>query len=113
MLSIDKLKEFGADTSKGLGRCVNNEALYLRLVAMVPKNDSFAKLNQAINANNLEEAFSASHSLKGILSNLELTPLLEPVLEITERLRNKENCDYSIYLDEINKKRQELEKMCE
>ena len=34
MITIDKLQQFGADTREGLGRCMNNEAFYLRLVNM-------------------------------------------------------------------------------
>ena len=32
MLTVEKLKEYGADTGEGLNRCMNNEAFYLRLV---------------------------------------------------------------------------------
>ena len=32
MLTIDKLNAFGADTQTGLGRCMNNEAFYFRLI---------------------------------------------------------------------------------
>ena len=31
MLTVEKLKDYGADVEKGLARCANNEALYLRL----------------------------------------------------------------------------------
>ena len=112
MLSIDKLKEMGVDTVTGLSRCVNNESLYLRLVSMVPGNQSFKALYDSVNKSDFDEAFKAAHALKGFLSNLSITPLEEPVSKITELLRNKTACDYSEYLSIIEEKRAQLESLC-
>lgn len=113
MLTVDALKQFGADTQSGINRCVNNEGLYLRLVKMVPNNESFKSLYETIKNNDLDNAFKAAHSLKGILANLAIDPILAPVNEITELLRNKQNIDYTIYLEKIENKRKELEILCE
>ena len=32
MLTIETLKEFGADVNEGLNRCMNNESFYLMLI---------------------------------------------------------------------------------
>ena len=48
MLTLDALKEFGADTEKGLAMCMGNEALYLRLAGSVPAEPRFAELTAAI-----------------------------------------------------------------
>ena len=111
MLSIEKLNEFGADTKAGIKRCAGNEALYLRLVGMVPENSSFNNLYEAIKNNNLSEAFNNAHALKGILANLSLDSLLKPVIEITEHLRNKDEIDYSDLINVIEEKRKELEEL--
>ncbi len=111
MLTIEKLNEFGANTKDGITRCANNEALYLRLVNTIPSNPSFNSLYESIKNNNLDEAFQYAHGLKGILSNLSLNPILSPVIEITEHLRNKEMMDYSNYLSIIEEKRKELEEL--
>lgn len=112
MLTIEKLNAFGADTKTGLTRCVNNEALYLRLVGMVPTNNGFNSLYEAIKNNDLDGAFSAAHGLKGILANLALSPLSDPVVILTDFLRMKKDVDYSPYLKEIEEKRKELEELC-
>lgn len=112
MLTISRLKEYGVDTESGLKRCVNNEALFLRLVGMVPNNDSFNKLYVALENKNFDEAFTAAHSLKGILANLSINNILKPVQEITELLRSKTDCDYSMYLKDIEEKRKVLEELC-
>ena len=49
----------------------------------------------------LDAAFEAAHALKGVLGNLGLTPLYEPVAEMTECLRSKTDKDYSAYIDVI------------
>lgn len=98
MLTIEKLRQFGADTEEGLQRCLNNEAFYLKLVSRFLEDKSFDKLKEEISNGNLEEAFKASHALKGVLGNLSLTPLYEIIYELTELLRNQNKCDYGEYI---------------
>ncbi len=88
MLTMEKLASFGADTATGLARCMNNEAFYLRLVNMELGDVNFAKLQDALSSGNMREAFEAAHALKGTLGNLALTPIYQPVTELTELLRN-------------------------
>ncbi len=44
MLTIEKLRAWGADTEDGLRRCMNNEAFYLRLAEVLAARDSFLAL---------------------------------------------------------------------
>ena len=78
-MTVEALRGWGADTREGLARCMNNEALYLRLVGMLAKETQFAKMRQAVAEGKLQEAFEAAHALKGVLANLALTPLYTPV----------------------------------
>ena len=73
MLTTEKLREWGANTEEGLGRCLNNEAFYLRLVGKSIQDPAFGKLDEACGAGDLERAFEAAHSLKGVTANLALT----------------------------------------
>lgn len=98
MLTIEKLKLFGANADEGLQRCMNNEAFYLKLISRFLEDKTFDKLKTEIENNNLEEAFKASHALKGVLGNLSLTPLYDIIYEMTELLRNQTKCDYSEYI---------------
>jgi HPt (histidine-containing phosphotransfer) domain-containing protein len=108
MLTIDALKQFGADTDDGLSRCMGNEAFYFKLIGKVVDDKNFKALEDAVAAKDLAAAFDAAHSLKGVLGNLALTPVYEPVYEITELLRAKSDIDYSPYLKAISEKRAEL-----
>lgn len=101
MLTLDALKSLGANTDEGLARCMNNESFYLRMVDMGLRDAGFEKLKAALEAGDLDTAFEAAHALKGILSNLSLTSLAEPVSVLTEQLRAREARDYGPDLDSI------------
>ena len=94
MLTIDSLRQFGANVSEGLGRCMNNEAFYLRLVRLSLADGNFDKLLRAAEQNDLDAAFEASHALKGVLANLALTPMSVPADELCEALRTRTPADY-------------------
>lgn len=113
MLTIDKLKEYGANIEEGLERCMGNEAFYLKMVGMMIADNSIDKLKDALAENNLDTAFEAAHALKGVAANLSLTPLTEPAVEITELLRTRTEMDYSELLGKILEQKEILESMAE
>lgn len=53
------------------------------------KDANFDRLREAMAAKNSPEAFEAAHALKGSIGNLALTPIYEPVCQLTELLRGK------------------------
>ena len=50
MLTLDALKNFGADVEAGMARCINNEAFYMRMVRMAIADANFDKLLEAADA---------------------------------------------------------------
>lgn len=107
MLTIDNLKALGAATDEGLARCLGREDFYLRMVGMALADNGFEKLREAVQNGDLDEGFERAHALKGVLSNVALTTLAEPIAEITEELRARRDINYSDLLDRIDT---ELEK---
>lgn len=102
MLTIEELKKLGADTDDGLQRCMNDEGFYLGLVKTVLEDESgFEKLKTAVREGDLDSGFEAAHSLKGLYANLSLSNLFEPVSEMTEELRARNDIDYSGYISRI------------
>lgn len=102
MLTLDKLKEFGADTSEGLARCMNNEDFYLKMVGMGIGDERFETIKDVLEKKDWDAAFEMAHALKGVLGNLALTPIYEPMSEMTELLRAKDtNADYLSYYTEM------------
>ena len=112
MITIDALKEYGANVDEGLARCMGNEALYTKLVSTIPAEDKFNKLKESLDAKDLDSAFENAHALKRVTGNLALTPLYDPLVEITELLRSREDIDYSDLISNIIQKRDELENIC-
>ncbi len=112
MITTEQLREYGANVEEGLSRCMGNEALYLRLVATIPNEMNFAKLATSLAEGDLTQAFDAAHALKGVTGNLSLTPLYDPLVEITELLRGKTDTDYSALMETINGKKDELKALC-
>ena len=102
MITLEALKEYGADTDEALARCMNNADFYVMLVGKSLDDANYAKLREEIAAKNFEGAFSAAHALKGVVTNLSLTPLADPIIEITESLRAGEDRDYSGLLDTMD-----------
>ena len=113
MLTIEKLNQFGADTDDGLKRCMNMEDFYLELVSTVLDDAQLNELTKAVNAGNLEKAFESAHALKGVYANLALTPLYEPVSEMTELLRSRTETDYQPFLEKITIRSEELRRLAE
>ncbi|MBO4337043.1 MAG: Hpt domain-containing protein [Lachnospiraceae bacterium] len=113
MLTIEVLKEYGANVQEGLTRCVNNEQFYLKLVGKALADTNYERLLAAVEKKDLDDAFEAAHALKGAWSNLALTPLSQPVSEMTDLLRNRTDMDYSPYIETIKEKKEELEKLME
>lgn len=111
-MTIEQLKAFGANTSEGLHRCMNNESFYLRMVRMIPGDPNFQKLYDAIDAGNLTAAFEAAHALKGSTGNLALTPIFAPVCELTELLRAATEMDYAPLIGTIRKNHETLIEIC-
>ena len=108
MLTIEKLKAYGADVELGLSRCANKEALYLRLVKIVIDELASDQLGEALRENDFDKAFDIAHKLKGGVSNMALTPIIEPVSKLTEQLRDQSSDDYQTLYSDIMKETKAL-----
>ncbi len=78
----------GGTYEEVLGRFRTEERI-LKFMGLFLKDDSFSNLTKALEQNNLEEAFRAAHTLKGISSNLSFTRLYRSSHGLTELLRAK------------------------
>ena len=109
MLTIENLRDFGADTDEGLMRCMNKEDFYVMLVGKAVDDKRLSELERQLSAGDLDAAFETAHALKGLYANLALTPLTKPVSEMTELLRSHTDADYSGLLSEA---KSQYEKLC-
>ena len=111
MLTVDDLKEWGADVEEGLGRCMNNADFYIKLVGMTVADRQLDDLAAALAEKDLDRGFELAHALKGMYGNLSLTPIYKPVYEMTELLRARTDTDYSALIGEAQKQKAELDRM--
>ncbi len=108
MLTLDKMKELGIDPKEGLTRCMNNEVFFFKMIAMAVSNEYFDTLGEFLKNNDLDNAFEAAHALKGVIGNLALAPIYEPLAEMTELLRAKKQADYMTMYRPIKEIRDQL-----
>ena len=94
MLTVDALRNLGADVDDGIRRCVNNEAFYLKMVGKTLPDLRTEELKDALAAEDWNRAFVICHTLTGVLANLSLTPALAPTKELTELLRPRTSVNF-------------------
>ena len=79
-------KQMGADFAAISAR-LPNEALITRLAKKFPDDPSYPALTAAMENGDVQQAFRAAHTLKGVCLNLGFGNLSGPVAELTELLR--------------------------
>lgn len=82
-------ENYGGDYDNTMDRFVKQESLYLRLLGMVFEDENLDKLRKALADQNLDAAFEAAHTLKGVVSSMGLEPLSEAVTSILDPLRKR------------------------
>ncbi|MCR4597619.1 MAG: Hpt domain-containing protein [Acetatifactor sp.] len=100
-MTIDDLRNLGANVDEGVARCAGNATFYVMLVPKALEISRFETLDRCVKAKQFKEAFEAAHALKGVLGNLSLTPIYEPICEITELLRTEQDVPYEALLETI------------
>ena len=78
--------EIGSDY-EGVTNRLMGDALIARFVGNFFEDESFAKLGEALAAQDVKAAFMAAHTLKGVCQNLGFDNLYAPSSELTELLR--------------------------
>ena len=82
----DAYRSIGADW-EGVTRRLMGEELVERFVSKFLEDDSFSKLKEAFASHDIDAAFMAAHTLKGVCQNLGFGGLYAPTNELTEILR--------------------------
>ncbi len=110
-MTIDTLRQFGANVDEGLERCMGMEDFYLEMVELGLSDERFNTLGDVLDSGNFDEAFETVHALKGVIGNLALAPLYNTICEITEHLRAKESVDYRALYDKLIEQRKQILEM--
>ena len=108
MITIEKLREYGANVDEGLARCLNKEDFYIKMVNLGLSDERFEKLDDIFASKDLDAAFEAVQALKGVIANLALTPLSSPIEKMTELLRSRTNTDYGELVAQVKEERNKI-----
>lgn len=100
----------GADEGSVLRRFGSLER-YRRFLRMLPEDDNADRLERAVREEDYGEAFRCAHTLKGLAATLELGPLLETAVCLTEELRRPPYDERKIR-EECRRLRQEMDRCC-
>ena len=111
MITIENLRAYGANVDEGVKRCLDDEEFYLDLVKSTVADDRLSELEQCLAAKDFDKAFEVAHALKGMYGNISITPVYEPISQITELLRDRKDVDYSELLAEAKEQKQKLDEM--
>lgn len=79
-------EQMGADFDNVLGR-LGSEQMVQRFVLKFLNDTSYQTLEETLKEKNVEQAFRAAHTLKGVCLNLGFDNLFTVSSELTERLR--------------------------
>ena len=82
-------EKINGDYELAISRMQSDERIkkYLGFFLM---DESYKQLDDAMKAQNCEEAFNGAHTLKGVCQNMAFTALSKVVEQITEELRAKD-----------------------
>lgn len=81
------LRDDGNDPDGFLKRFMGRMDFYEKYLRRFLEDTCFEKITVSLKEGNVEEAFTASHTLKGIAANLGLTRLYDVDVVLVEKLR--------------------------
>ncbi|MCH4153298.1 MAG: Hpt domain-containing protein [Saccharofermentans sp.] len=84
---IEGLKKWGCDIDSAMPRFGGDESFYCRLIYEVDEEKGFTELGSQLKNGYIKESFETAHMLKGVLANMEITPMYETTCRIVELLR--------------------------
>lgn len=73
--AMDILRDAGFDVEGALGRLMNNQAFYLKMLGKFAQDTNFAMLRGYVEAGDAQAAGKGAHALKGMCSTLGMTEL--------------------------------------
>lgn len=97
-------EKMGADYDSVMGRLRKDERVQKFLLKFLD-DKSYELLCSSMEANDMNEAFRAAHTIKGVCQNLSLDPLYESASELAERLRNGQEYaeDVEVLVEQVKK----------
>lgn len=103
------LRGAGVDTDGALRRFNNNSALYEKFLNKFPADPTFDDVTSAFDKEDKDAALTATHTFKGLTSNLGLDPLFAISSSMVDLIRND---DFAGAAKNYPKLKAEYDKIC-
>ena len=91
--AMDILRDAGFDVEGALGRLMNNQAFYLKMLGKFVQDGSFAKLRDFVEAGDVQGAGECAHALKGVCSTLGMDKLSDHCAKLQYLCQGREEGD--------------------
>ena len=75
------------NVEEGLKRVLSNSGLYIKLLNKFKNDTNLNSIKDSLAKNDIEEARSFTHTLKGLTANLSLTEMYIKCLELEDQLK--------------------------
>ena len=79
----------GIGNYEKVSACFHSDEKIRRFLSMFLEDDNYTRLEKALTDGDVDGAFVAAHTLKGVCQNLSLDRLYEADVTVTEALRGK------------------------
>ncbi len=84
---FDDLQEVGVDVEDALVRLMGDFAIYEKMIKRIPANIEMYEVEKYFENGDFETVLTNTHTLKGYMGNLSVTPLYKGYSKIVELLR--------------------------
>lgn len=105
-----QLKSAGIDVDDLMERLMGNMNLIVRFFKRFPEDKNYAQLLDSLEKGDVEEAFRAAHTLKGVCANLSMTKLYNVVSKQVESLRANDIENAIDMMEEVTKEYESMVK---
>lgn len=107
----EELMRIGVDYDTALDRCMGMEDLYREFLRSFFHENPLQQLEKYLKAKEINDAFKAAHTLKGLCGNLGFSNILEFLSPLVEILRDESLDGADELLLKVKERYQELEKV--
>jgi len=91
--AMDILRDAGFDVEGALGRLMNNQAFFLKMLGKFAKDESFTKMRGFVQAGDAQSAGESAHALKGMCSTLGMVKLTDYCAKLQYLYQGREEGD--------------------
>lgn len=89
------------DYADAMDRFGDNEALYKRLAGKFTTDTHFAELEEALACNDIDAAYRAAHSLKGVAGNLSFSQLYQLASIVSKALEGGDRATADQWIPQV------------